>query len=69
MSTTAHILLLLPVQIQLQGELRQGLGYHQLKFDSVIGIVKAYTTRVGNGPFPTELLDDDRGEKLREVWS
>jgi adenylosuccinate synthase len=30
----------------------------------VFGIVKAYTTRVGNGPFPTELLDEV-GEKLR----
>jgi adenylosuccinate synthase len=28
--------------------------------------VKAYTTRVGNGPFPTELLDED-GEKLRKI--
>ncbi len=32
----------------------------------VIGIVKAYATRVGNGPFPTELLDDT-GNRLREV--
>jgi adenylosuccinate synthase len=32
----------------------------------VVGIVKAYTTRVGNGPFPTELLDKS-GERLREV--
>jgi adenylosuccinate synthase len=31
----------------------------------VLGIVKAYTTRVGNGPFPTELTDDD-GEKFRK---
>jgi adenylosuccinate synthase len=34
--------------------------------DTVVGIVKAYTTRVGNGPFPTELLDKT-GERLREV--
>ena len=32
----------------------------------MIGVVKAYTTRVGSGPFPTELLDED-GELLREV--
>jgi adenylosuccinate synthase len=32
----------------------------------VVGIVKAYATRVGNGPFPTELLDKT-GERLREV--
>ena len=35
-----------------------------LDFDKRIAIVKAYTTRVGEGPFPTELFDDD-GEKLR----
>ena len=34
--------------------------------DSVVGIVKAYATRVGNGPFPTELLDKT-GERLRDV--
>src|SRR5581483_10016981 len=33
---------------------------------SVIGIAKAYTTRVGGGPFPTELTDD-LGERLRET--
>lgn len=35
-----------------------GLGIPPTKIDSIIGIVKAYTTRVGNGPFPTELKDD-----------
>jgi len=34
--------------------------------DRVIAVVKAYTTRVGSGPFPTELIDAD-GEKLRAV--
>jgi adenylosuccinate synthase len=43
-----------------------GTGIPPNKIDNVIGIVKAYTTRVGNGPFPTELLDDD-GEKLRKI--
>lgn len=43
-----------------------GTGIPPTKIDDVIGIVKAYTTRVGNGPFPTELLDDD-GEKLRKI--
>ena len=42
-----------------------GSGIAPTRIDSVIGIVKAYTTRVGNGPFPTELLDED-GNKLRE---
>ena len=43
-----------------------GTGIPPNKIDNVIGIVKAYTTRVGNGPFPTELLDAD-GEKLRKI--
>lgn len=43
-----------------------GTGIPPTKIDSVIGIVKAYTTRVGEGPFPTELLDED-GEKLRTI--
>jgi adenylosuccinate synthase len=43
-----------------------GTGIPPTKIDSVVGIVKAYTTRVGLGPFPTELLDDD-GEKLRKI--
>ncbi len=43
-----------------------GTGVPPNKIDRVIGIVKAYTTRVGNGPFPTELIDED-GEKLRKI--
>lgn len=43
-----------------------GTGIAPTKIDSVVGIVKAYTTRVGNGPFPTELLDEE-GEKLRKI--
>lgn len=34
-----------------------GIGVGPTKIDSVIGVVKAYTTRVGGGPFPTELTD------------
>ncbi len=34
--------------------------------DQVVGVVKAYTTRVGNGPFPTELLDET-GDTLRKI--
>jgi adenylosuccinate synthase len=41
-----------------------GSGIPPTAVDRVIGIVKAYATRVGEGPFPTELLDDD-GERLR----
>lgn len=40
-----------------------GTGVGPLQFDSVMGIAKAYTTRVGGGPFPTELFDED-GEAL-----
>jgi adenylosuccinate synthase len=43
-----------------------GSGIGPTKITRVIGILKAYTTRVGSGPFPTELLDDD-GEKLRQI--
>jgi len=43
-----------------------GSGIGPTKIGTVIGIVKAYTTRVGSGPFPTELLDED-GEKLRRI--
>jgi len=43
-----------------------GSGIGPTKISRVIGIVKAYTTRVGSGPFPTELIDED-GEKLRSI--
>jgi len=41
-----------------------GSGVGPTRIDRVVGIAKAYTTRVGEGPFPTELLDAD-GERLR----
>lgn len=41
-----------------------GLGIPPTSITSVIGVVKAYSTRVGNGPFPTE-LDNETGERLR----
>ncbi|MFI8850443.1 adenylosuccinate synthase [Streptomyces sp. NPDC053499] len=43
-----------------------GAGVGPTKISRVIGILKAYTTRVGAGPFPTELFDDD-GEALRRI--
>ena len=43
-----------------------GTGIPPNKITDVIGIVKAYTTRVGHGPFPTELTDDE-GNKLRKI--
>ncbi|MDD8027318.1 MAG: adenylosuccinate synthetase, partial [Acidobacteriota bacterium] len=35
-----------------------GLGVGPTRIDAVLGVVKAYTTRVGSGPFPTELFDE-----------
>jgi len=43
-----------------------GAGIGPTSITKVIGIVKAYTTRVGAGPFPTE-LNDDAGEHLRKT--
>jgi adenylosuccinate synthase len=43
-----------------------GAGVGPTRIDRVVGIAKAYTTRVGEGPMPTELLDAD-GEQLRNV--
>jgi adenylosuccinate synthase len=43
-----------------------GSGIGPTRISRVIGIIKAYTTRVGSGPFPTELFDED-GEKLRSI--
>ncbi|MFD5321266.1 adenylosuccinate synthase [Streptomyces sp. NPDC127098] len=43
-----------------------GTGVGPTRISRVIGILKAYTTRVGAGPFPTELLDED-GDALRRI--
>ena len=43
-----------------------GLGIPPTSVTKIIGIVKAYSTRVGNGPFPTE-LENEIGEKLRSI--
>jgi adenylosuccinate synthase len=43
-----------------------GSGVPPHRIDRVLGVVKAYTTRVGEGPFPTELLDET-GEELRKA--
>ena len=43
-----------------------GSGIGPTRIDRVMAVIKAYTTRVGSGPFPTELENPD-GEKLREV--
>jgi adenylosuccinate synthase len=46
------------------GNACNGAGFGPTHIDSVIGILKAYTTRVGEGPFPTE-LHDDTGDALQ----
>ena len=43
-----------------------GLGIPPTEINSIVGVVKAYSTRVGNGPFPTE-LKDETGDTLRTV--
>lgn len=43
-----------------------GAGISPRSIAEVIGVVKAYTTSVGGGPFPTELLDED-GERLQKI--
>jgi adenylosuccinate synthase len=49
----------------LAGQAATGVGLGPTAIDFVLGIVKAYTTRVGEGPFPAELHDAD-GERLGE---
>ncbi len=48
------------------GGVGPGAGIGPQRIDRIIGVIKAYTTRVGAGPFPTELHDAD-GDRLREV--
>ncbi|HET6154278.1 MAG TPA: adenylosuccinate synthase [Marmoricola sp.] len=43
-----------------------GAGIGPTRIDRVIGVIKAYSTRVGSGPFPTELFDED-GLKLQQI--
>ena len=43
-----------------------GLGVGPTRIDKVIGVIKAYTTRVGNGPFPTE-IKGELEERIREL--
>jgi adenylosuccinate synthase len=48
------------------GGVMTGLGVPPSKIRNIYGVFKAYTTRVGNGPFTTE-LDNDLGEKIRTI--
>jgi adenylosuccinate synthase len=50
----------------ISGGVGPGAGIGPKRIDRIIGVIKAYTTRVGSGPFPSELLDAD-GDKLREI--
>ena len=51
--------------VTLAGGAAAGLGFGPTAVDAVIGVAKAYMTRVGAGPFPTE-LSDERGDSLRQ---
>jgi adenylosuccinate synthase len=48
------------------GGVASGVGVGPARIDHVVGVCKAYTSRVGDGPFPTELFDDI-GHQIREV--
>lgn len=48
------------------GGICTGSGIGPTRLDHVLGVMKAYTTRVGEGPFPTE-LQDDTGRRLLEI--
>ena len=54
------------VPTSMAGGAAVGAGIAPRDIDRVIGVYKAYQTRVGNGPMPTELLDDE-GDRLREA--
>ena len=56
----------------ISGGICAGAGVGPTRVDEVIGVLKSYTTRVGNGPFPTELAESEQGlfpgnEAAREV--
>ncbi|MFP4461318.1 MAG: adenylosuccinate synthase [Thermotogota bacterium] len=42
------------------------VGFSTFELDSVMGVLKAYTTRVGEGPYPTEETDEEKAEALRQ---
>jgi adenylosuccinate synthase len=46
------------------GAVTTGSGFGPRYLDYILGVAKAYTTRVGSGPFPTELIDDEIGNYL-----
>lgn len=50
----------------LSGAVTAGTGIPTQHLSTTLGVIKAYTTRVGEGPFPTELFDED-GKQLRKV--
>lgn len=50
----------------ISGGIAAGIGIGANRIDNVIGVCKAYTTRVGAGPFPTELIDAT-GDKIRDI--
>jgi len=61
----AELLAIAPEILKYAAQAATGVGVGPTAIDYVLGIVKAYTTRVGEGPFPTE-LDDADGQRLGE---
>ena len=47
------------------GGILVGAGVSHKALDQVFGVVKAFTSRVGHGPFPTELVDEEMALRLR----
>ena len=48
------------------GGIISGLGLAPKHFGCLVGVAKAYTTRVGSGPYPTEIPDSDGGDAIRQ---
>ena len=67
-----ELILLLHHQILFQQWQQQDQGQVQIKLIIFLGITKAYTTRVGSGPFPTELknkIGESLGKKRKRIWN
>ena len=60
--STTEPILTSPRRMQFQGARATGLGVAPTRITGVVGVTKAYTTRVGSGPFPTEMPDLDAQE-------
>ena len=64
----------------ISGQIFSGTGFSYRNDHKILGITKAYTTKVGSGPFPTELMDEigehlgekvknlEQSQKKKKVW-